>query len=242
MATTKKKKQDTPEQSKRIPPRVFYGSGSNTMIGNMASMAITRESFSHPGHEKLRRVLGYPVPTWQRPLVWTAEQCERFIQSVYAGGYLGLFVYNDALTTAKHLDGLLIDGQQRLHALELYLNGELAVTGPDGKQRLFTELTDEEKAHFYRIPFGFQVVNVDKEDKLKELYDLLNFGGTQHKPTERAALSDSDVNQALQAMRNLGVSLNDYDTGALGRLCDFVEETLAAKAAAAALESVSTAG
>jgi hypothetical protein len=230
MATSKKKKQETEKLSARIPPRVFYGSGSNTMIGNMASMAITRESFSHPGHEKLRRVLGYPVPTWQRPLVWTDAQCERFIQSVYAGVYLGLFVYNDALSTAKHLDGLLIDGQQRLHALERYLNGELAVAGPDGKKYLFTELTDDEKAHFYRIPFGFQVVNVDNEDKLKELYDLLNFGGTQHKPTERAAIADSDVSQALQAMRNLGVSLNDYDTEALGVLCDFAEAALVAKA------------
>lgn len=184
---TSKTKPDAPEMSTRIPPRVFYGSGANTMIGNMASQAITRESFSHPGHEKLRRVLGYPVPTWQRELVWTDEQCERFIQSVYAGVYLGLFVYNDALSTAKQLDGLLIDGQQRLHALERYLNGDLAVTGPDGKKYRFTELTDEEKAHLYRIPFGFQVVNIDNEDKLKALYNLLNFGGTPHKASERAS-------------------------------------------------------
>jgi len=40
-----------------------------------------------------------------------------------------------------------------------------------------------------------------------------------------------DINQALQAMRNLGVSLNDYDTEAKDVLCDFVEKALAAKAA-----------
>jgi hypothetical protein len=233
MATSKKKTKDTEKVSARIPPRVLYGTGANTMIGNMAQQAITRASFAHPGHENLRRVLGYPIPTWQRPLVWTDAQCERFIQSVYAGVYLGLFVYNDALTTAKHLDGLLIDGQQRLHALERYLEGDLAVTGPDGKKHLFTELTDDEKAHFYRMPFGFQIVSISDEDKLKELYDLLNFGGTLHKPTERAALADSEVNRALQALRNLGVSLNDYDTEALGIVCDFAEAALVAKVAAA---------
>jgi len=186
MATSKKKKQSNPEETMRIPRRVFYGTGANTMIGNMAQQAITRESFNYPGHEKLRRVMGYPVPTWQRELVWNDEQCERFIQSIYAGVYLGLFVYNDALSTAKHLDGLLIDGQQRLHALERYLNGELAVAGPDGKKYLFTELTDEEKAHIYRMPFGFQIVQISDENKLKEMYNLLNFGGTQHKDSERA--------------------------------------------------------
>lgn len=38
-----------------------------------------------------------------------------------------------------------------------------------------------------------------------------------------------DIQQALEAMRNLGVSLNDYDSEALSTLCDFVEEALAAR-------------
>jgi hypothetical protein len=37
-----------------------------------------------------------------------------------------------------------------------------------------------------------------------------------------------DIQQALQAMRNLGVTLNDYDTEALSTLCDFVEDSLQA--------------
>lgn len=35
-----------------------------------------------------------------------------------------------------------------------------------------------------------------------------------------------EIRQALEAMRNLGVSLNDYDSEALSTLCDFVEDAL----------------
>jgi len=182
-----KKKQTTqadPEVSTRIPPRLLYSSGMSSMMSSLEGQIATRTQYQSKAG--VRRILGFPVPSWQRGLVWTDEQAERFIQSVYTGVYLGLYVYNDSLVTAPHLDGLLIDGQQRLFAIERYLKGELAVEGPDGNKYRFTELTDEEKAHFYRMPMGFQVVSVKTEDKLKELYNLLNFGGTPHEESQRA--------------------------------------------------------
>lgn len=170
----------------RIPPRLFYGAGMSTMLSNMAELAQRQPFRDNPAHAQSRFVMGYPVPSWQRPLVWSDAQCERFIGSVYAGVYLGLFIYNDSMTSSKHVDGLLIDGQQRLSAIERYLAGDLAVAGPDGGKYRWTELTDEERAHFYRIPFGFQVVQVHDEDELKRLYNLLNFGGVAHTEAQRA--------------------------------------------------------
>jgi hypothetical protein len=130
--------------------------------------------------------MGYPLPSWQRKLEWSDELCIRFIESVYAGVYLGLYIYNESMSRAPQLDGLLIDGQQRLSAIERYMAGELAVPGPDGKAHRWPDLTDEEKAHFYRIPFGFQIVQIHDEAELKRLYNLMNFGGIAHRPEQRA--------------------------------------------------------
>lgn len=183
MTKTKPKKET---KSTRIPPRVLYGSGMTTMMGNLASSVVTRDIYKDQTSVPRRRVLGYPLPPWQRGLEWDDEQCERFIQSVYTGVYLGLFVYNDSLTTNPEIDGVLIDGQQRLYAIERYVNGNLAVEGPDGAKYRWTDLTDEEQAHFNRMPMGFQIVQVSDETELKRLYNILNFGGTAHRPEQRA--------------------------------------------------------
>lgn len=171
----------------RIPARVFYGNAMSTMLSSMASQAEGKPFHSNPYHAKHSRfIMGYPLPSWQRKLEWPDELCIRFIESVYAGVYLGLYIYNESMSRAPKLDGLLIDGQQRLWAIERYLAGELAVPGPDGNSHLWTDLTDEEKAHFYRIPFGFQIVQIHDEAELKRLYNLMNFGGIAHRPEQRA--------------------------------------------------------
>lgn len=172
------------ETTSRIPKRVCYGSGMSTMVGQLFEQMAAR-TYIQAGNGQ-RTVLGFPIPEWQRELCWTEAQCERFIQSVYAGIYLGLYVYNDTITSAPKLDGLLIDGQQRLHALERYLAGELAVTGPDGGRYRWTDLNQEEQAHFNRMPFGFEIVSITDEAQLKQLYNLLNFGGVPHADSQRA--------------------------------------------------------
>jgi hypothetical protein len=171
----------------RIPQRVFYGNAMSTMLSSMDAQATMKPFHSNPYHrEHSRFVMGYPLPRWQRELVWTDDQCIRFIQSAYAGIYLGLFIYNESMSRAPELDGVLVDGQQRLSAIERYLAGELAVPAPDGSSYLWTDLTADEKAHFYRIPFGFQIVQVHNEAELQHLYNLLNFGGTPHTQEQRA--------------------------------------------------------
>jgi hypothetical protein len=172
--------------SSRIPARVFYGQGMATPIGCLLMQADTGGLASMNSDKTLRSVLGYPVPAWQRPLEWTDAQCEQFIQSAYAGVFLGMFIYNDSFGGAKHLNGLLVDGQQRLNAIERYVKGDLAVTGPDGAAHRWTDLTDDEKVHFTRIPFNFEVVRITTEVELKNLYNLFNYAGTPHTEEQRA--------------------------------------------------------
>lgn len=193
----------------RIPPRILYGDQMSTLMlalisgvnsrmacynpgaGNaemhsLISAVGARDASRNPGNTELRRVMGYPLPTWQREIKWTDTQNERFIKSVYSGVYLGLFIYNDAISTAPHLDGLLIDGQQRLNAIERYLADDFALAAPNGDQFYWSELTEDERSHFYRMNFNFQVVRISDEQQLKDLYNILNFGGTPHLPLERA--------------------------------------------------------
>lgn len=157
-----------------------------TPIGNLVMQAESGALVSANSDKSLRSVMGYPVPDWQRPIDWSDEECERFIQSVYAGIFLGMFIYNDCFGSSKHLNGLLIDGQQRLHAIERYVKSELAVAGPDGVKYRWNELTCEEQAHFNRIPFNFEVVKINKEVELKNLYNLFNYAGKPHTEAQRA--------------------------------------------------------
>lgn len=171
--------------SSRIPPRVTFDQQMTTMISIMLMQAQSDYTkYSLNPDTKLRRVLAYPLPQWQRGLVWDVAQSTRFIESVYAGVHLGTFVYNQSI--GKHaLNGLLIDGQQRLHAIERYVADGFAVKGQDGVARFWSELTSDEQAHFGRMPFGFSVVKHDDEASLMRLYDLLNFGGTAHTEADR---------------------------------------------------------
>lgn len=172
----------------RIPRRITFGAQMSTMIsvllrqGKDGSVQLALNA-----DPTLRRVLGYPLPKWQRERVWTDSQSARFIESVYAGVNIGTFVYNETVL-ASPFNGLLIDGQQRLGAIKRYVADEFAVSGEDGIARVWSELTDEEQRHFGRMQFGFSIVRHEDEASLVELYNLLNFGGTAHRPEERAEL------------------------------------------------------
>lgn len=174
------------QPSPRIPPRLFYGQGMATPIGILVIQAEKGALAAANSDKSLRSVMGYPIPIWQRELEWSDDECESFIQSAYAGIFLGMFIYNDSFGRAKNLNGLLIDGQQRLNAIERYVKGDLAVAGPDGVKYRWTDLTDEEQAHFSRIPFNFEVVQIHKEAELKNLYNLFNYAGKPHTEAQRA--------------------------------------------------------
>jgi len=128
-----------------------------------------------------RSVMGYPLPSWQRPFVWTEAQSIRFIESAWMGLSLGTYTYNQT-TAGSPTDGLLIDGQQRMYSIEKYLNDEFPVFG-----YRWSEVTELDKRLFKtNTIFGCYVTSTEDEDYLRSYYDLMNFGGTAHTEDQRA--------------------------------------------------------
>lgn len=171
----------------RFPKRRFYGELMQTSMHGLLSMRVTNTVTLDEGGYTGRRLFGYKLPVWQRKEVWTDDQCVRFIVSAWMGVGLGTYMVNMSATGRNDdTDLILLDGQQRLRAIDRYLNGELAIPGDDGNSYLFTELTEKEQAHFYRIPFPWICTAYGSDEELREAYNLHNFGGTPHKEDERA--------------------------------------------------------
>jgi hypothetical protein len=135
-----------------------------------------------------RRVMGFKLPEWQRKERWSDDQCENFIESIYLGANIGQFMVN--LTVKPEFDRILLDGQQRLRALERYLADEISVPGEDGVPVFWSELENAERAHLYRIGFPWLATEYLSEDTLAEAYNRHNFGGTAHLETEKAPVEN----------------------------------------------------
>lgn len=165
----------------RLMPKAFnlgshYQSTMGYILVNQSDSVIAPQ----PG---LRRILGFNIPTFQRGLVWSSEQQISFIESAWKGIPLGTYSLNLLPDdTGNPLDGLVLDGQQRLNALERYLNDELPVHG-----YCWSEITDVDR-RFFKTSVHFPHYEVISKDEmfLREYYDLMNFGGVDHKPEERA--------------------------------------------------------
>lgn len=143
----------------------------------------------YPRQEML---MGLVLPPFQRPSVWTREQSIRFVESAVLGLHIGTWVYNsaddqptvrvDGREVFDVTDMWLIDGRQRITALDEFFGDEFAVFGmkwsqvPQIEQRRFLNGT-------MFTAFETRMTNVEH---LKELYDRLNFGGTPHRPEQRA--------------------------------------------------------
>lgn len=154
-----------------------------------------QSTMMHPMHRKreyektpfemnpngLRVVMGFPLPVWQRPLVWTMKQRIRFLESAWLGLNLGTFTYNDNYNDPEY-DGLLLDGQQRLYAVEQYLSDEFEVFGYH-----WSELSPPDTRRFgMNVHFNCFITNSNSETYMREYYDLMNFGGTAHTEDQRA--------------------------------------------------------
>jgi hypothetical protein len=141
-----------------------------------------------------RQVLGLGLPSWQRPLVWNDAQCQRFIQSIWTGVPLGFWMLNTIDADAPHqLEALVIDGQQRLHAIERYVTGDLIVPARDGTPLVYADLTVGERRRFGAARFPHINISVTDEAELQAIYDRLNFGGVAHTPEQMAVGKPQDT-------------------------------------------------
>ena len=169
--------------NKRLMPETVnlgraYASPMATAMGQLRAW---RESPEKENPHGRRTVMGYCLPTWQRGLVWSEQQKIAFIESAWLGLNLGTYTYNVAELGSK-FDMLLIDGQQRLYAIECYLNNEFPVFGYHWSE---TTAVDR-RVWEVSINFSSYVTETEDEAYLRNYYNLTNFGGVAHKESERA--------------------------------------------------------
>lgn len=140
-----------------------------------------------------RFVMGIPVPSWQRHLVWNIGQMSRFISAVWSGADLGSYLTNDwSGSVGDHMalaenSEIVIDGQQRLHSLEQYFLGQLAVPDAQGLPRVWSELGNGERKRFLSTIFAHSSVSSHDEMALRRTYDLCALGVTPRTYDQRAA-------------------------------------------------------
>lgn len=164
--------------------RRFFGQAYQT---SMQALLLQRNRVidsADPREASEKKLLGYKVPAWQRPVVWSDAQSIRFIESIWLGVAMSPFMVNDSLDPELSL--VLLDGQQRLTAIDRYWAGQIAVQGEDGNHYLWTDLTLAEQMHFLRIPFPWLETHYESETDLRAAYDRHNFGGTNHTPDQAA--------------------------------------------------------
>lgn len=143
-----------------------------------------------------RFVMGLPLPSWQRDFVWTDQQQSRFIESLWANLDVGTYLVNDVQGYATSPDGetvcamfsdVVLDGQQRLTALQNYVSSQFPVPDAQGIPVYWHELSVVEQRFFSNKTFSRATVSLSDENALRRMYDLRSFGGTPHDESQRAS-------------------------------------------------------
>lgn len=138
-----------------------------------------------------RWACGYVLPPFQRDRVWDQDRAVGFIENVILGHHLGHWQYNNAtdfdMTPAEDgrmvwkYDRWLMDGQQRMCALDSYWSDEFPVYG-----LYWSEATIPEQRRFLNTMFPASEHQYDDYDELLELYHRINRGGVAHTDEEMA--------------------------------------------------------
>ncbi|QXM18781.1 hypothetical protein [Vibrio phage ST2-1pr] len=168
--------------SNRIPrPIIRFTSGSMPIE---LLICGGKEESDYPWAKRF--IGGWPLPSWQRGLVWSVEEKVAFIESVFIGYDLGSVMINDLnwdedrkMTTP--MSEIIVDGQQRISALIGYVNNDFSINGLYWK-----DLTRIEQRDFRERQIGLKSISCFDEEKLKIVYNHLNFGGVRHKDNEKA--------------------------------------------------------
>jgi len=162
-----------------MPERLSLGDFMSTTVGAAIHHG---EMDNTPNNQGYRTVLGFFLPSWQRGLVWSQAQNVRLLESLWLGLNIGTYTFNRSKTHGGPMDNILIDGQQRMHAIECYLRDEFPVFG-----YRWSEVTPVDRRAFsFSRHFHSYITSSEDEDYLRGYYDTMNFGGVAHKESERA--------------------------------------------------------
>lgn len=149
-----------------------------------------------PGQERLGH---YYLPPFQRPHRWSVTQSARLIESIHLGISIGSIVVTDCRETIRVVvDGItterfpdsadwLIDGQQRMRAIDGYLKDAFPVFVGTRHEHRYSDLNHAQKRRMMNRSVGFILLEDMTVDELRNVYDLMNFGGTIHEEHERAS-------------------------------------------------------
>jgi hypothetical protein len=182
-----------------VPERVLDARSASFSISHL----VAYQDFQHKADYDPDAVWLFDtiIPPFQRKLVWTEAQMARFINSIWAGIDIGRYVVNDAMDAPWQqraaagcswhpTDRWLIDGQQRLTAIQYYLTDRFPIRGKDGHLHLWSDLSEVDRRQFGHKEFSRGIVKIYDEHNLRVLYDLMNFGGVAHEASERALPED----------------------------------------------------
>ena len=173
----------------------------NTLVHSLRSLNAEDARLQYPCAPRF--VMGLPLAPWQREFKWSMEQVQRFITSAWTGVHLGSYIVTatDLRTEDAGFHGveflplsnMVIDGQQRLKALELYLNDQVPVPDVSGVPVLWREVAPVDRRRFLNTVFSRSEIPLLPEPELRGFYDTLNFGGVPHTAEERATRSTPDA-------------------------------------------------
>lgn len=166
---------------RHMPRRVDLGQHMASCVGQAM---FEWEKWKEAGYPQLseRMVMGYRLPTWQRPFVWTEAQSIKLIESLWLGLNIGTYTFNRTRHANVEYDNLLIDGQQRMKAIQDYLEDRFPVFGYRWSETtVYDQRGFQNGSHFHCY-----ITESTDEDYLRNYYNMMNFGGIAHKESERA--------------------------------------------------------
>src|SRR5688572_14051071 len=97
----------------RLPERIYLGSHRQFTVDHV----FDRREAAGDGE----RLMAFVLPPFQRPPVWSKKQSIAFMESLILGLPIGTYTYCQAIDAPK-TDGWLIDGQQRMRAIKLFID------------------------------------------------------------------------------------------------------------------------
>ena len=95
------------------------------------------------------------------------------MESIFLGLPIGAYVLNAPSDPDSPFANWLLDGQQRWDTIRGFVAGEFAVRG-----RFYASFSQAERRHFLVEPFPAYVTQFDNEERLRDVFERLAFGGT----------------------------------------------------------------
>jgi hypothetical protein len=178
--------------------------GANVLNVCISELLLRLEQFTtgeegpHMYPWATRFAMGYPLPYWQRGLKWDTAQKVRFIQSIWAGVDVGSHLVNDVHEFEgegenlryREFSQVLLDGQQRLTALEEYVFNNFPVPDVAGVPRYWRDLSRIERRRFGTFHFAKATITSYDEALLVRAYRLRAIGGVAHDAEDIALIPD----------------------------------------------------